>query len=472
MADCVIKNGIVVTPSEKIRGGVAIKGERVAFVGEDSALPEADKVIDAQGNLIIPGFIEAHSHLGLGTSFRVGFEKAWQTEWQTDSEAAIHGGVTTIRTFLTFMKPYLPTIDEYITSAAANSYTDFGINPTITLEDHFDELIPMAKKGMPCWKTFYDPYQGEEGRQISLAHTDSGMLYRAFEILGGFGYPGLVMLHAEEYSLYTMLQNRLMKAGRKDLRAWTESRPNICESMKIHASAMVCEEVGGAPLYIVHMSTKEGVDICRDYQAKGVQVIPETMPHYLVHTLEDADRLGVWGKVNPPFRQDADVDRLWKGLATGIVRTMGTDSCSYAQEDKEANLGQFGDVWKAMPGLSGGMQHWLPTMMTEGFRTGRLTIEQIVKVCSENSAKTFGIYPRKGALSPGSDADIVIVDPDKEATVGEGFYKGANKTWSDVWGKKLKGMPVLTMTRGKVVMENGQTVGTPGYGEFIPSKKY
>ena len=100
------------------------------------------------------------------------------------------------------------------------------------------------------------------------------------------------------------------------------------------------------------------------------------MPHYLVHTVEDADRLGVWGKVNPPFRQDEDIKRLWEGLATGIVRSMGTDSCSYAQKDKEANLGQFGDVWKAMPGISGGMQHWLPVMMTEGFHTGRLGIEQ------------------------------------------------------------------------------------------------
>ena len=151
---------------------------------------------------------------------------------------------------------------------------------------------------------------------------------------------------------------------------------------------------------------------------------------------------------------------------------MGTDHCAYTQEWKEANLGQFGDIWKAMPGLSGGNQHWLPIMMTDGFHPGRLNMEEIVKICCEDNAKIFGLYPRKGVLAVGSDADIVIVDPEKEETVGEGFYRGLNKTWSDMWGKKLRGMPVMTMIRGKVVMEDGNTVGEPGYGKFLPSKKY
>jgi len=471
MADYVIKNGTVVTPSGKIFGGVAVEGEKISYVGGESGLPKAKKVIDAKGNFIIPGFVEVHCHMGLCPA-HLDFDESWQIQWKTESEAAAYGGVTTIRTCLTLMEPYLPVIDKYINWASENSYLDIGIYPSVCSEEHIDELIPMAERGMPSWKCFYDPYQGEEGRQIGLAHTDSGMLYKAFEKLGEFGYPGLVMLHAEEYALYTMLQDRIIKAGRKDLKAWSDSRPNICESMKIHASSGICEEVGGAPLYIVHMSTKEGVDICQEYQRRGVQIIPETLPCFLVNTKHDGEKIGVWGKINPPFREKEDVKRMWEGLRTDVVKCMGTDTCAYIQEDKEAGLGQFGDVWKALPGLSGGNQHWLPIMMTEGFNKGNLTIEKMVEICCENNAKTFGLYPRKGVLAEGSDADIVIVDPDKEMKVDENYYKGLNKTFSHIWGMQLKGLPVMTMVRGQVVMEDWKTVGKSGHGEFIPSKKY
>lgn len=469
-ADVVINNGIVVSSAGQVNGGVAVEGEKISYVGKDSELPEAEKVIDAKGNFIIPGFVEVHCHIGISPA-HIPFDESWQIQWKTESEAAAYGGVTTVRSCVTFKESYLPIIDKYIEWASANSHVDFGLYPTVTQPGHIDELIPMAERGMSSWKCFYDAYQGEEGAQIGLAHTDSGMLYRSFEKLGEFGYPGLVMIHAEEYDLYTMLQERLIKAGRKDLKGWSDSRPNICESMKIHAGAMICGEVGGAPLYIVHMSTKEGVDICEDYQSKGVNVIPETLPCFLVNTKHDGDTVGVWGKINPPWREEEDVNRMWEGLASGVVKCMGTDTCAYSQEDKEAGLGQFGDVWKALPGLSGGNQHWLPIMMTDGYNKGRLTMEQIVGICCENNAKTHGNYPRKGVLAVGSDADIVIVDPQKEKTVGLDFYKGLNKTFSHIWGKELKGLPVMTMVRGEVVMEDWKTVGKPGYGQFIPSTK-
>ncbi|MBW2619226.1 MAG: hypothetical protein JRC92_10160, partial [Deltaproteobacteria bacterium] len=212
-ADVVIKNGIVVSSAGQVKGGVAVEGEKISYVGKDSELPEAEKVIDAKGNFIIPGFVEVHCHIGIGPA-HIPFDESWQIQWKTESEAAAYGGVTTIRTCVTFKEPYLPIIDKYIEWASANSHVDFGIYPSVTIPDHIDELIPMAERGMSSWKCFYDAYQGEEGAQIGLAHTDSGMLYRSFEKLGEFGYPGLVMIHAEEYALYTMLQERFIKAGR------------------------------------------------------------------------------------------------------------------------------------------------------------------------------------------------------------------------------------------------------------------
>lgn len=475
MIDSVIRNGAVVTPNGVLKGGVAVDKGVIVAVGPDDSLPqEAKKAIDAKGNFVIPGFVEPHTHIGLGPAKYV-FNESWQSQWESESEEAIHGGVTTIRTNLAVQGPYLPVIDQYIGWGEANSYLDFSIYPTVINEEHIDELLPMAEKGMPSWKCFFDAYQAEEGDQIGLRHTDAGKLYKAFEKFKEFGYPAVVMIHAEEYALYHMLEGRLIAKGRTDLKAWSDSRPNICEAMKIEAGAMICEEVGqggGVPLYVVHMSTKEGVDICKKYQDRGVPVIAETLPCFLTHTKHMGDEVGVWGKINPPFREKEDMKRMWEGLRSGVVTAMGTDHCAYNQEDKESGLGKYGNVWKALPGLSGGMQHWLPVLFTDGYHGSKLSVEQIVKICCENNAKIFGLYPKKGVLQPGSDADIVIVDPEKRATIDESFYKGLNKTYSIYWGKELRGMPVMTMSRGEVLMQDGRTVGKPGRGKFVPCRNY
>ena len=475
MVDSLITNGVGVTPDGVFSGGVAVDGGVIVAVGPEKALPqEARTVIDAKGGFIIPGFVEVHTHIGVGPD-TIPFDESWRSQWESESEGAVHGGVTTIRSNITIKGPYLPVIDRYIAWAEQNSYVDFNLYPAYISSEHADEMLPMAAKGMPAWKCFYDAYQGEEGARMGLASTDSGKLWETFERLGKIGYPGLLMIHAEDYWLYHMLETRLMEMGREGLEAWSDSRPNICEAMKIEAAAMICEEVGksgGAPLYVVHVSTKEGVDIVEKYQHRGVRIIAETLPCFLSHTRHTGDEVGVWGKINPPFREEEDIDRLWEGLRTGVVTCMGTDQVSYKQEDKENGLGKHGSIWKVPPGISGGMQHWLPVLFTDGYHGGKLTIEQIVKICCENNAKTFGLYPKKGVLKPGSDADIVVVDPEKTVTIGEGFYKGLNKTYSIYWGKEVKGLPVMTMSRGEVVMRDGKTLAAKGRGKFVPGRDY
>jgi dihydropyrimidinase/dihydroorotase len=471
--ELVIKDGKVVTSCGIIKGGVAVKDGKIAKVGGNASLPDADRVIDAKGNFVIPGFVEVHSHIGIGGpgSPQGPFDERWKNQFRTETEGAIHGGVTTVRTNLAKSEPYLPIIDRYIKWAETNSYIDFGIYPTVIAEEHIDELVPMAEKGMPSWKCFYNPYQDEEGKQVGLAHTDAGKLYRALETYAQWGYPGLVMFHAENYDLYTMLQERLIKAQKKDLKAWSDSRPNICEAMMLESAAMITQETDGTS-YVVHMSTGEGVDICEKYQKRGVRVIAETLPCFLTHTKHMQDEYGVWGKINPPFREKSDIARMWEGLRTGVVTHIGTDHCAYSREEKEQGLGKYGDIWKALPGLSGGMEHWLPIMFTEGFNKGRLTIDQIVKVCSTNNAKTFGIYPQKGVIQEGSDADIVIVDPNKKLKIDEKYYHCINKDYSPYWGWKIKGAPVMTISRGEVLVEDGRTVAKPGRGKYTPSQRY
>jgi dihydropyrimidinase len=473
MLDYLITGGVVVTPEGELEGGVAIQGETIVALGSAEGLPrEATTIIDAQGGFIIPGFVDVHTHIGVGPE-SIPFDVSWQAQWESESEGAIHGGVTTIRSNITIKGPYLPVIDRYIAWAEENSYVDFNLYPAYISPDHPEEMLAMAAKGMPAWKCFYDAYQGEEGARMGLASTDSGSLWQTFETLGKIGYPGLVMIHAEDYGLYRMLETRLKAEGRNGLAAWSDSRPNICEAMKIEAAAMICEQVaklGGCPLYIVHVSTKEGVDIVKKYQDRGVPVIAETLPCFLTHTKHMDDQVGVWGKVNPPFREVEDRERMWEALRTGVVSCMGTDQVSYKQEDKENGLGKHGSIWEVPPGISGGLQHWLPVLFSEGYHGGRLGIRQIVRVCCENNARTFGLYPRKGVLRPGSDADIVVVDPNKTAVIGDGFYKGLNKTYSIYWGKEVRGLPVLTMSRGEIVMRDGKTVSQKGRGKFVPGR--
>ena len=472
MIDCVIKNGTVVTPNGLLKGGLGVDKGLIVAVGPDETLPtDAGRIIDAKGLVVIPGFVEVHAHVGMG-HVKYDFQESWRLQWETESEAAIHGGVTTFRTNLSRNEPYLPIIDEYIEWAAANSYVDFGIYPALTQRYHVDEIVPMAEKGMPHWKAFYDPYQGDEGIQIGVGSCDSANLWLAFERFREAGIPGIVLIHAEEFALYKMIEARLKEQGRTDMRAWSESRPSICEAMKIEAGAMICREAGqgeGASLYIVHLSTREGADIIKKYQSQGLRILAETCPSLLTHTMDDGDKVGVWGKVNPPFRAKEDHLRLWAGLREGTIAAMGTDHCAYPQEDKEGGGGKFGNVWNAMPGICGGVQHWLPVLFTEGVLKNHLSLEQMVKICCENNAKIFGHYPQKGVLQPGSDADVVIFDPETKKTIGDGFYKGLNKTFSLYWGDELRGFPVLTMSRGEVVMENGKTVAKKGRGKFVPS---
>lgn len=470
MVDVVIKDAKVVTSYGILNGGVAVDGEKIVKVGTSASLPSADRVIDAKGKLLIPGFIDVHTHIG-ARGPGMDFDERWQNHFRTETEGAIHGGVTTLRTNIAKKQPYLPIIDKYINWGEKNSYIDFGVYASVTMDEHLHELIPLAEKGMPSWKCFYNPYQAEEGAQVGLAHTDAGKLYQVMETYNKWGYPGLCMIHAENYDLYIMLQERVIREGRKDLKAWSDSRPNICEAMMIESGAMIAEELG-AKIYVVHMSTGEGVDICEKYQKRGVQVIAETLPCFLTHTKHMGEECGVWGKINPPFREARDVARIWEGIRSGVITCMGTDHCAFTAEEKEQGVGKYGDIWKALPGLAGGLEHWLPIMFTEGFNKNRISVEQIVKVCSENNAKVFGLYPKKGVIQEGSDADLVIVDVKKEGTIDENYYHCASQDQSPYWGWKLKGLPVLTMVRGKVVVGDGQTLGKPGYGRYLHSRTY
>jgi len=456
-ADCIIRNGIVVTPHGTIIGGVAVKGPRIVTVASDELLPDASRFIDANGGYILPGLIDIHYHLGAG-----GPLERIESDFKTETPGAALNGVTTISSMLATLDSYVPLALKVIDWGRGRSYVNYALHCAIQTASHFDELKQLCDMGMCRFKMFYTAYKGEEGRKIGQLGCDDGMVYRAFEFFANYGFPAIATLHCEEQDIMDLLQPRY-ENKRMDLPAWTEARPDFIEAMSLDSAAWIAKATG-APVHIAHMSTREAVEELARWQKAGVRIYGETTPTYL--TLTKHDELGLYGKINPPLREKDDQEALWAALREGIITTMGTDTCPYTREEKE----QGGDLWSALPGFATGVEIFCSVMMSEGVNKGRLSIEQMVKVTSEGTARLLNLYPRKGALVPGADADIVIVDPNRETTIHAKDLLTRANGWSPFEGMKVKGMPVFTMVMGEIVAENRELVGKPN-GRFVPVKK-
>lgn len=465
--DIVVKNGKVVTPSGTIVGGVAVVGEKIVAIAPDGQLPNARQTHDAQGHYILPGVIDPHVHLCSdqpGTPI-----ERYANDFDTESLGAIHGGVTCYLTRIASLESCQELFFRVVKWGEENSFSDFFLNAAVFNQVHLDEQSWMSERGVAAFKHFFIAYKGAEGIQKGLQPVNAGMLFRSFENIGRLGFPAIGLVHPEEMDIIDVLKERLQKNGRTDLAAWTEARPAFTELMQIEATALIAE-VTGARFYIPHLSIGRGVDTVERFLDRGVNIYAETCPHYLI-LHKDMAELGGWGKVVPPLRTQADQEALWTGIRRGIIRTIGSDHCPYSLASKEQGGGK-NNLWTAMPGFNNGMEHLLPLMWTYGVDKGRITVEEFVKVCSENSARIFGLYPRKGALLPGSDADIIIVDPHKEAVIDSGFYHTRSPEWSVFYGHQVRGLCTFTMVRGRVVYKDGKAINQAGHARFIPAARY
>jgi dihydroorotase-like cyclic amidohydrolase len=273
--------------------------------------------------------------------------------------------------------------------------------------------------------------------------------------------PAMAMVHAENMSIIHNLKAKYIAEQRRDLRAWTDARPDIAEEEATRRAIWYAKETGSR-LYIVHMTIGRGVGWVRQARADGVKVIAETCPHYLVLTKDDDDKVGRLAKVNPPLRDAESAELLWAGLRSGDVTCLGSDhSTVVAKPDKVKET-----IWDAVPGFPG-MGMLLPIMLSEGYHKGRISLEQLTAVLTRNNAQTYGLYPRKGVISVGSDADFALADLDEERVVTPEYMQSA-ADWGLYDGWKVKGWPVMTIVRGHVVMDRGEIVAEPGHGSYIP----
>ena len=458
VADLAIKNGLVVTPQGTLRGGLAVQNERILHIGADDTLPPAKEEIDAGGKIIFPGFIDPHVHIGLGQPRDAA---KFETDIRSESVAAAVGGVTTMVT--TFQMQLnaptcLPQYEIVKEIAGKNSLIDYRFTAFVTTEGLVGEIPRLVEEGMTSFK-FPLLYAGPEGKYYGFPNFDLGFVYSGFEAIAQVGPPALAMIHAEEGAIFEVLKNRLVAEGRTDMKAWSDARPNICEAIHVLACGMIAIEVG-APLYIVHTSAGESVDAINYLKSKSGRVYGETCPQYIAPLTKHDSQLGTLGKISPPLREMKDAERLWRGIREGDMNTIGSDHGVHFRKDKEG-----GGLWNCRAGFPG-IEVILPIMISEGIHKGRITYEEMARLCAENVARLFGMYPRKGVLSPGSDADIVIIDPQREWTLGLATSKSASDF--TVWeGRKVKGKAIKTFVRGKLVAEDGEPVAKAPYGTLV-----
>jgi dihydroorotase len=441
--DLVIKGGKVVTADSVFEADVGVDGDRIVAVGN---VPAGRKTIDASGRYVMPGAIDSHVH------FRTpGYD--YKEDWQTGTGAAARGGVTTVMEMPNTNPPTgtLAALRMKQEIAARQAYVDYGIYGLLD-EKNIGQLEALIDAGVSSFKCFMGNTFGD------LPAPSDGAMLEGFEILARRGMRCTV--HAENASIMARRQAALEAAGRTDPLAHLAARPEVC-AIEAVSRAVIFAEWTGTRLHIAHKSSKDALYVLRDAKARGVDVTVETCPQYLLLSTKDHDRYGNIMRVNPPIREPGHQEPLWQALREGVVDMIATDHAPHLPEEKTR-----ASVWQCDCGFPG-VETQMPLMLSEVNR-GRMTLSDYVRWSSVNPAKAWGFFPHKGVIQAGADADIILVDMKREWSIDQSqlFSKSKISPWH---GRQVQGGPVLTMVRGRIVMENGEVVADPGWGK--PAKQ-
>jgi len=451
-ADTVIKGATVVTHERTFKAGVAIKRGKVAAIAEDAdCLPPAKETIDARGKYLIPGLVDAHMHLHYPFN---GLEENLRSE--TASAAA--GGVTTVIHLLLAPQGLRKRAEEFIEVYEENGLVDLNMTAAIFSENDIREIPDLVELGMPAVK-FLLPYRGSEALE-GMPGIDDGILYSGMSkiaALAAKGYRVFSRVHTENIEIFQARKREFLKRRAQNFQ-WGDVRDKVCELNSIN-HCISLSRLTNCPLYIVHMSVGEGPGIVARARNDGVNVTAETCPQYLVLT-KDEPYGRILGKVNPPLRDKWDNERLWEGLAKGYLSVVATDHAPCKKVHKK-------EFWSAVVGMAS-VETMLPVMLSEGVNKGRLSLEKVVEVCCYNPARIYGLAPRKGLISVGSDADLVLLDLKKRVTVkNKELHSQADYCVFE--GRNMIGWPVATWLRGQLVAKDNKILGKPGMGRWVPA---
>src|SRR3984885_8138473 len=444
-ADLIIRNGTIVSADATAVGSIAIKDGRVLAVGADAAMPPARESFDATGLHVLPGAIDVHVH------FR---DPGWpyKEDWRTGTAAAACGGVTTVFEMPNTDPPTgtAKALAAKHETAAKLACVDFGIYGLLA-EDTIEHVPALVDGGVIGFKLFM-------GNTFArLPSPSTGAMLEAFEVVAPTGKR--ISLHAETNSVMERRQERLASAGRRDPLAHIASRPAVVAVEAVSRAAILAEWTG-ARVHILHISSAEELRPLREAKARGVDITGETCPHYLLLSADDYHTMAGIIRVNPPVREARNQEPLWDALTDGTIDLIATDHAPHTPEEKTRN-----DIWAVDCGFPG-VETQMPLMLNE-VNNGRMSISDYVRKSAFNPAKTFGLYPRKGAITPGSDADLALVDLAREHTIDDAALQSRSKIspWN---GRRVKGLPVHTLVRGRFVMKDrGLVEGTCGWGRSV-----
>ncbi len=446
--DLIVKNGTVVTPTSEMQADVAISGGKfVAIAARGELGLEATETYDAAGKYVIPGVIDGHVH------FREpGFE--YKEDWRTGSTAAVMGGVTTVID-MPNTNPKTDTVEgvELKTKLGEEkSWVDFGIIGLL-VQDSVPNLKGVAAAGVCGYKSFLGETIGK------IPAPDDGMMLDGLKEIAETGLR--IGFHAENNEIMQHLIRQMKAAGRSDWQAHVDSRPALAECESIQRMGLFAKAIG-TRIHIFHLSSSDGLDMIDKWRAEGVDVTCETGGHYVFMKAEDMDRVHERLRMNPPVRwgHEGHGPALLDGLNEGRVNQIATDHSPHTAEEKLT-----GDIWTAISGFPG-VETSVRLFLTNGVNAGRMTMQQFVRATSEGPAKTWDLYPQKGAIALGSDGDLTIIDLNKEGVIKDDDLHSRNHV-TPFDGMKTKGAPVATILRGRIIMKDGEIVADKSDGKLV-----
>jgi allantoinase len=443
MPSLIIKNGTLTLENKTTHADVLVEDGKITKIAKN-VTTTADEVIDAQERFVLPGVVDAHAHVG-DPNF------SQREDFTTGTQAAAAGGVTTIVDMVLKTPVDTPqAVKEKIDRGTREGIVDFSLHAGMMNSSNIANVEALTQLGIYSFKAFMcAPYLIDKGTLEALMKQTAQ--FRA-----------ITNVHAEDEELTQKLTVELKRANRVDPIAHNESRPNAVEEKAIKDAVDIARATR-SKLHISHMSASEGVHLIASAKREKVNVTAETCPHYLSLTRADVLKLGPYLKMNPPLKTEADMLALWRGLANGTVDMITSEHAPGEADEKEVGWESIWDAWGGIPTI----ETMLPIVMSEGVNKDRITIGKAAKVLSENPAKRFGLYPKKGHIAVGADGDFVIVDlsNEKKVKASDLHYKVG---WTPYEGWVLKGWPTVTIVRGQVVAKEGQILAKKGSAQFVP----
>jgi dihydropyrimidinase len=457
--DAIIRKGTVVTAMDSYVADVAVIDGKIAAIGKDLPGENASRILDASGKLLLPGGIDVHTHLDMpfgGTTSADDFE--------TGTRAAAFGGTTTLIDFAIQYKgqPLRQAFDTWMSKASSKAVSDYAFHCIVTdvSGGQLSEMNDLVREGVTSFKLFM-AYPG-------VFMLDDGSIFKALQMTSQNG--GLVCMHAENGSAIDVIVQQALAEGKKAPKYHALTRPTTAEA-EATSRAIALAEMAGAPIYIVHLSCNDALEKIREARDRGLPVYAETCPQYLYLSIENFDVPGFEGAkyvFTPPLREKWHQEKLWNGLKRDHLQVVSTDHCPFCfKEQKELGKDDFTKIPNGGPGV----EHRMSLIYSGGVAGGRFSVNRFVELVSTTPAKLFGLYPRKGTIAVGSDADLVIFNPTRKHTISAKTHH-MRVDYSMFEGIQVTGMADMVLSRGKVIVEGEKFLGRAGQGQFLRRSTY